>query len=112
MTQTTDINVKLADAEAATAQDFTAVDLGKKTPYLPGRTVSAHFVGINNTGTAPVYAVDGSDDNSSWTELVTSAVQDGHDVLDVICQRYMRGSVTTASGTLAGVVSIYLEPNG
>ena len=44
----TNITVKLAHLEAASAQDFTAVDLAKKTPYLPGRTVTAHFIATVN----------------------------------------------------------------
>jgi len=109
----TDISVKLAHLEAASAQDFTAVDLGKKTPYLPGRMVTAHFIATGNTGTAPAYAIDGSDDNVAWTaDIAVSVVQEGHDVVDCPAYRYMRGTVTTASGTADGVLSIFLEPNG
>ena len=109
----TNITVKLAHLEAASAQDFTAVDLAKKTPYLPGRTVTAHFIAVGNTGTAPAYSVEGSNDNSTWVaDVAVSVVQEGHDVVDCKAYRYMRGSITTASGTADGVLSIYLEPKG
>jgi len=95
---------------AATAGDKTAVDLGSKTPFLPGRTVNAVFHAHGQTGTAPAWAIDGSSDNSTWVaDIATSVVAAGVEAKPVVCYRYMRASVTTAAGTLAGTLSITLE---
>jgi hypothetical protein len=103
--------LNLAIGEAATpAQDFTAINPAGKTPWLPYRKVLAHFLAIGQTGTAPAWAVDGSDDGTTWVaDIATSVVVDGHEVVECDAYKYMRGSVTTAAGTLAGVISIWLE---
>lgn len=104
--------VLLAQA-AASAGDKTAVNVGGKTPFLPGRKARAVFCGQGNTGTAPAYAIDGSDDNDTWVaDIATSAVQDGIEEKEVICYPYMRVSVTTESGTAAGTLSVHLEGLG
>jgi len=105
--------VSLAVGEAATAGDITAVEVGKVTPFMPGRTVRAIFSAHGQTGTAPAWAIDGSEDNSTWVaDIATSVVAAGVEAVDVICYRYMRASVTTAAGTLAGTLSVHLEANG
>jgi len=102
--------VEILAQAAASAGDKTAVAVGGKTPFLPGRKARAVFTASGNTGTAPAYAIDGSDDNSTWTaDIATSAVQDGVDEVEVVCYKYMRASVTTESGTAAGTLSVYLE---
>lgn len=105
--------VELLAQAAASAGDKTAVNVGGKTPFLPGRKARVIFHAVGNTGTAPAYAVDGSDDNSTWTaDIATSAVQDGTDAMEVTCYKYMRASVTTESGTAAGTLSVRLEGIG
>lgn len=103
--------IDLANNVAATAGDKTGVNVGKVTPFLPGRLVQAHFQTEGASGTAPVYAIDGSEDGSTgWTELGTTD-KVGHSVIEVKAYPYMRLSVTTAAGT-AGLISAWLEDNG
>lgn len=102
--------VELMAAAAASAGDKTAVNVGGKTPFLPGRKARVIFEAFGQTGTAPAWAVDGSDDNSTWTaDIATSVVADGIDAMEVTCYKYMRASVTTAAGTAAGTLSVRLE---
>lgn len=99
--------VDLVSGAAATAQDFTAVNVGNTTPFLPGRDVVAHFHSTGS-GTAPAYAIDGSDDNSTWVADIATTAAVGHSSKSVKCYKYMRASVTTAAGT-AGIISVWLE---
>lgn len=102
----------LAAGTAATAGDKTAVDVGGKTPFLPGRKARAIFNAVGQTGTAPVYQIDGSDDNSTFTaDVCDSNVVLGAGVTAVECKcyRYMRVTVTTAAGTAAGTLGVHLE---
>lgn len=102
--------VTLLQNAAATAGDKTAVDVGGVTPFLPGRKARVIFEASGQTGTAPAWAVDGSDDNSTWTaDIATSAVAAGVEAKEVVCYRYMRASVTTAAGTAAGTLTVRLE---
>lgn len=102
--------VELLANAAATAGDKAAVNVGGKTPFLPGRKARVVFSAVGQTGTAPAWAVDGSDDNSTWTaDIATSVVADGVDEDEVVCYKYMRASVTTAAGTVAGTLSVHLE---
>jgi hypothetical protein len=102
----------LAQGTAATAGDKTAVESGV-TPFLPGRKVRAKIFASGQTGTAPAWAIDGSDDNSTWTaDLMTSAVVDEIDQAEITCYKYMRASVTTAAGTTAGTLHVWLEGLG
>ena len=99
--------VDLLSGVAATTGDQTSVDVGGTTPYVPGRDAIAHFQS-SGSGTAPLYTIDGSDDNSTWTDAIASTVEVGHSSVSVKCYRYMRVGITTAAGT-AGVLSVWLE---
>lgn len=103
--------VTLVAGEAATAQDFDAVELGK-TPFLPGRKARAIF-DSTGSGSAPAYQIDGSADNSTWIADVCDAdvVLPGHTEVECTVYKYMRATITTAAGT-AGVLSVYLEGLG
>lgn len=97
---------------AATAGDSTSVNVGNKTPFLPGRTVRAIFDARGQAGTDPVYQIDGSDDDTTWvSDVCASNVTkgDGITAVDVTCYRYMRVTVTTAAGTTAGTLGVHLE---
>lgn len=105
--------VTLLSNAAATAGDKTAVAVGGKTPFLPGRKARVIFNAVGQTGTAPAWAVDGSDDNSTWTaDIATSAIAAGEEAKEVTCYKYMRASVTTAAGTDAGTLTVRLEGIG
>jgi len=99
--------VDLCSGVAATAGDQTAVLVGNTTPFLPGRDVVAHFES-SGSGTAPAYAIDGSDDNSTWVADIATTAEVGHSSVSVKCYKYMRASITTAAGT-PGVLSVWLE---
>ena len=100
----------LAPGTAASAGDKTAVTIGMKTPFLPGRLARVVFDARSQTGTAPAWAIDGSVDNSTWVaDLATSAVAAGSDRKDVILYKYMRVSVTTAAGSTEGTLGVHLE---
>jgi len=102
----------LANA-AATAGDKTAVNVGGLTPFLPGRKARAIFDATGQTGTAPAWAIDGSDDNDTWVaDIATSVVAAGSAAVEVVCYKYMRVSVTTAAGSTAGTLSVHLEGLG
>jgi len=101
----------LADGTVATAGDMAVVTMSKKTPFLPGRKARALFQGTGS-GTAPVYQIDGSHDNSTWV----ADVCDSNVVLPVAAvectvYEYMRVTVTTAAGT-PGTLGVHLEGLG
>jgi Zn-dependent M28 family amino/carboxypeptidase len=102
----------LAAGTAATAGDKTAVSVGGKTPFLPNRKARAIFDAVGQTGTAPVYQLDGSDDNSTWTADVCDSnvvLGAGVTAVECTCYKYMRATVTTAAGTTAGTLGVHLE---
>jgi len=99
--------VDLCSGEAATAQDFASVLVGNTTPFLPGRDVVAHFES-SGSGTAPAYAIDGSDDDSTWVADIAASIVVGHSSVSCKVYKYMRASITTAAGT-PGVLSCWLE---
>lgn len=102
--------VTLLKGAAATAGDKTAVDVGGKTPFLPNRMCRVIFQAEGQSGTAPAWAVDGSDDNSTWVaDIATSVVAAGSEAVECRAYRYMRASVTTAAGTTAGTLSVLVE---
>ena len=101
--------VDLLSGVAATAGDQTSVDVGGTTPFVPGRDAVCHFDAEGATGTAPLYTIDGSDDDSVWTDAIASTVEVGHSSVSVKCYRYMRVGITTAAGTAAGTLSVWLE---
>lgn len=79
----------------------TAVDNGNKTPFLPGRQVEA-FIEISPDATAAAtIKIQGSDDNSAWTDLLTSTALAGKKGM-VTAYRYMR-----ANETVAGTAGTY-----
>ena len=105
--------VQLLTAAAASAGDKTAVNVGKKTPFLPNRDVIAHFSAHGQTGPATAWAIDGSRDNVTWVaDICTSLVAAGHEQKTCPVYEYMRASVTTAAGTLEGTLSVWLEARG
>jgi len=100
----------LAPGTAATAGDKATVTVGMTTPFLPGRIARVVIDARGQTGTAPAWAIDGSVDNSTWVaDLATSVVAEGSEEKDVVLYQYMRVSVTTAAGTLAGTLGVHLE---
>lgn len=104
-----------AAGTAATAGDSSSVNVGRVTPFLPGRTVRAIFDARGQTGTAPEYQIDGSHDDTTWVaDICDSAVilGEGISARDVPCYQYMRVTVTTAAGTAAGTLGVHLEANG
>lgn len=104
--------VNLLKGAAATAGDKTVVDIGKVTPFLPGRTVRAIFNAQGQAGGGQSFAIDGSEDNSTWVaDVAVSTVANGEEAVDCKCYRYMRPSVTAAAAT-PGTLSINLEANG
>ena len=75
------------------------------TPFLAGRDTVCRVVPTGLTGT-PTVKVQGSDDNATWTDLVT------HTVLyekqyNIKCARYVRANQTVAGS--AGTYSVYLD---
>ncbi len=106
-------SIQLLTGVAATAGDKTSINVGNVTPFLPGRVVRAVFDAHGQTGTAPAWAIDGSDDNVAFTaDIAVSVVAAGSEGVPVKCQKWMRVSVTTAAGTLAGTLSVRLEESG
>lgn len=101
--------VDLLSGAAATAGDKASVDVGGTTPFVPGRDAIVHFDAEGATGTAPLYVIDGSDDDTVWVSDLATTVAVGHSSASVKCYRYMRASVTTAAGTAAGTLSVWLE---
>ncbi len=102
----------LAGATAASAGDKASVNVGTKTPFLPGRKVRAIFDARGQSGTAPVYQIDGSSDNSSWTaDVCDDDVVLGVTITSVMveCYEYMRVTVTTAAGSGDGTLGVHLE---
>lgn len=72
----------------------TAVTLGT-TPFLPGRKVEA-FIEISPDATAAgTIKIQGSDDNSSWNDLLTASALAGKRGM-VQAYKYMRANMTAA----------------
>ncbi len=97
----------LATLVAATAADEDAVE-SNKTPFLPGRVVGAVIDVDAATGTDAVIVIESSPDDSTYTVVLTHTGIGGQTVGNVKCDKYMRSSVTTAAGTVAGTYSAYL----
>lgn len=75
------------------------------TPFLAGRDVIAKLVNNGVTGT-PTVKIQGSDDNSTWVDLLTNTTlisKEGN----IKMRPYMRLAVTVVGS--AGTVSAYLE---
>jgi len=101
--------IVLAASVAATAGDKTAVLVGTETPFLPGRYVEYEIDLDAATGTDAVIAIDGSDDNDTFVADLATYTGIHRKVGMVKCYKYMRASVTTAAGTLAGTVHVALR---
>lgn len=101
--------VNLVTGVAASAGDKTSVLVGNETPFLPGRDVVAHIDLDGATGTDAVIAIDGSDDDATFVADLATYTGLGHASVSVKCYKYMRASVTTAAGTTAGLLSVWLE---
>ncbi len=102
----------LAAGVAASAGDKATVTVGMKTPFLPGRKVRAIFDPRGQTGSAPVYQIDGSVDNSTWvSDVCDSNVTKGEGITSVmvVVYKYMRVTVTTAAGSADGTLGVHLE---
>ena len=98
----------LADQVAATAAEEDAVELSA-TPFLPGRVVDAVIHVDAATGTDAVIEIESSPDDSTYTTVLTHTGIGGITVGNIKCDKYMRSSVTTAAGTVAGNYSAYLQ---
>ena len=103
--------IDLASNVVGTVADIASVNVGKVTPFLPGRIVTAHFQTEGASGTAPAYVIDGSEDDSVWVADIAASAEVGHSSAPVKCYPYMRLSITTAAGT-PGVISAWLEDAG
>lgn len=79
----------------------TSVDLGNKTPFLPGRKVEAFIDVSSDASAAATIKIQGSDDNSTWVDLLTSTALAGKRAM-VTAYRYMR-----ANETVAGTAGTY-----
>lgn len=73
----------------------TAVDLGNKTPFFPGRKVRARISYASDATAAGTSKIQGSDDNVTFTDLLTSTSLSPKEAM-VTCYRYMRFAVTVA----------------
>ena len=98
----------LADNVAGSVADQTSVS-SSKTPFLPGRVVSAHIQTGGITGTVPSIIIESSPDESVWTTVLTCNQITGGKVGNVTCDKYMRAGVETAGGTLAGRYTAWLQ---
>ncbi len=73
------------------------------TPFLGGRDVVCDVIANGLTGT-PTILVQGSDDNSTWTTLVTHTVLVDRKY-NIKCWPYMRANMTVVGS--AGTFSVY-----
>ena len=73
------------------------------TPFLAGRDVVGVIDFTGTTG-SPVGKIQGSDDNSTWVDLMTSSVL-GQRQGNFKLRQYMRFNITT--GGTGGVASAY-----
>lgn len=94
----------LAEGVATTVAAQAAVRL-RATPFLAGRDVVATITYHDTTGT-PNGRIQGSDDGTTWVNLLTSTVL-GTKKGTINMREYMRFN-QTAAGT-GGVVSAYIE---
>lgn len=95
----------IAEGVSATAVAAQTAVHPVATPFLPGRDVVCYVNSNGMTGT-PTVLIQGSDDNSTWTTLVThTALYDKQ--YNIKCASYMRLNVTVAGS--AGTVSSYCE---
>lgn len=99
--------LELADNVAGTATSEASVS-STKTPFLPGRVVSAFIVCDAITGTDAVIEIESSPDDSDWTVVMTLTGL-GSKAGNVKCDKYMRANVDTAGGSSNGTYSAWLS---
>lgn len=100
----------LADSVAGSAASQTAVE-SMKTPFLPGRVVSAYIMQNGMTGTVPSIIIEGSNTSATtgFTDLLECDQIHGGKVGDVVMYKWMRLRVATAPGTVVGRLSAWLS---
>ena len=92
-------------AAAAAAGTALLLDV---SPFLDGENCRGRIVLSADAAGSVVVKIQGSDDNSTWTDLLThTGVGTPSTEADIICKKYMRGNVTGAGS--AGKASVYLE---
>lgn len=97
----------LAEAVSnAAVANQTAVDLGNKTPFLPGRKYVAEIVISPDATATGTIKIQGSDDNVTFVDLLTSTALAGKRGM-VTGYRYMRAGMTV--GGTAGTYSAFLK---
>jgi hypothetical protein len=72
-----------------------SVDLDNKTPFLPGRKVEAFIERSPDATASGTIVIQGSDDDSTWTTVLTSSALAGKRAM-VDAYRYMRANMTVA----------------
>ena len=95
------------DSTAVAAQTAVNLITAKKTPLMPGRKVN--IIGLVNTApatTAGVAKIQGSDDGTTYVDLVSITTNAGL-VAEVTLYNYMRLNVTTA-WSAAGTINAYI----
>lgn len=97
----------LSAVSAAAAAAGSTVTLGV-SPFLDGQNARARIVLSADAAGSVVVKVQGSDDGTTWSDLLThTGVGTPSTEAEVTCKKYMRGNVTGAGS--AGEVSVYLE---
>lgn len=92
---------------AASAAAGTAQTMGD-TPFLDGQNCRARIALSADAAGSVVVKIQGSDDNSTWTDLLThTGVGIPSTEAEITCKKYMRGNVTGAGST--GKASAFLE---
>ncbi len=98
----------LLNAVSAAAAAPGAAQLLNTSPFLDGENCRGVIALSPNAAGAVVVKIQGSPDNTTWTDLLTlTGVTVPNLEAEVICAKYMRGNVTGA-GT-AGTASVYLQ---
>jgi hypothetical protein len=101
----------LGEAVSATAVAAQAsVESSDVSPFLVGQTVVAEIVLAGAVTAAGVAKIQGSDDDSSWSDLLTSAGIAGKKG-NITLKRYMRLNVTSGATGAGSTVSAYLVGN-
>lgn len=95
----------LGDNVSATAVAAQSAVQPLATPFLAGRDVIGRIVMNGVTGT-PTVKIQGSDDNSTWVDLMTNTTLVDK-AANIKLRPYMRLNVTVVGG--AGTVSAYCD---
>lgn len=98
----------LADLAAGSVAAQSSVS-STKTPFLPGRVVSAYIApSADMAGTDAVIVIQSSPDDSVWTDVLTMTGI-GPKVGNITLDKHMRVNVTTAPGTTDGEYSAWMS---